>query len=108
HPSMRRVVVLTTAMIGLSFSQLGMALVALLAWARPTVPMLVGAGLAALTTTGLMVRDLGAEGYLIELSLPLAVLGCVFFALAWSARHTPREGITLYLGVLAVTALCSM
>jgi Zn-dependent protease with chaperone function len=106
--SMQRLIVLTTAMIGLSFSQLGMAVVALLAWARPTVPMLVGAGVAAFTTAALMVRDLGAEGYLIELSLPVAILGCVFFALAWSARHKPREGVRLYVGLLALVVLCSL
>jgi Zn-dependent protease with chaperone function len=56
--NVKRIVVLACITIGLSLSQLGMALVAILAWAKPTVPMFVAAGLAALATAAFMIRDL--------------------------------------------------
>ena len=102
-PDIRRIVLLATFTIVLSFSQLGMALVALLTWAKPTMPMFVGAGLATLTTAAFMLRDI-SENYLAELWIPLTVLGLFFFGLAWSARHQPRDGTRKYTTVLAVAA----
>ena len=101
--NVKGIVVLAIVMIGLSMSQVGMMLVAILAWAKPTVPMFVAAGLAAFTTAGFMIRDLG-QSYISELWMPLAVFGLFFFALAWSARHTPRDGVRKYIAALAVAA----
>jgi Zn-dependent protease with chaperone function len=102
----KRIVVLVIVTIGLSLSQLGIALVAILAWAKPTVPMFVAAGIAAFTTAAFMLREV-SQSYFSELWMPLAVLGVFFFVLAWNARHTPRDGTRRYILVLAVAAgLC--
>ena len=101
--NVKRIVVLAIVTIGLSMSQFGMALIAILAWAKPTVPMFVAAGLAAFTTAAFMVRDLG-QSYISELWMPLLVLGLFFFALAWSARQTPRGGTGKWIAVLAAAA----
>jgi len=103
-PDIRRIVLLATFTIVLSFSQLGMALVALLTWAKPTMPMFVGAGLATLTTAAFMLRDV-SENYLTELWIPLTVLGFFFFGLAWSVRHQPRDGTRKCAVALAVAAV---
>lgn len=104
-PQIKRIVLIATITIVLSMSQLGMALIALVAWAKPTPPILVGAGLAALTTAAFMLRDL--SGYLSEFWIPLTILALFFFGLAWSARGEPRHGTGKYLAALAVAAtLC--
>ncbi len=99
----KRIVVLAIVTIGLSMAQLGMALVAILAWAKPTVPMFVAAGLAACTTAAFMLRDV-SQSYISELWIPLAVLGLFFFGLAWSVRHAPRDGTRKYIAILAGAA----
>jgi len=105
-PDIRRIVLLATFTIVLSFAQLGMALVTLLTWAKPTMPMFVGAGLATLTTAAFVLRDV-SESNLTELWIPLTVLGLFFFGLAWSVRYHPRDGTRKYTMVLAVAAaLC--
>lgn len=107
NPGIIRIVVLATVTIVLSFSQVGMVLVAVLTWAKPTLPMFVGAGLAALTTAGFMLRNV-SESYLAELWMPLAVLALFFFGLAWTVRRTPRDGTGKYLAVLAIAAALSV
>lgn len=99
----KRIVVLAIVTIGLSMSQLGITLVAILAWAKPAVPMFVAAGLAALTTAAFMLRDV-SQNYISELWAPLAVLGLFFFGLAWSVRQAPRDGTGKYMAVLAAAA----
>jgi Zn-dependent protease with chaperone function len=106
-PSIKQLVVLATVTIMLSLSQVGMVVVAVIAWAKPTVPMFVGAGVAALTTAALMFRDL-RDSDLAELWLPIVVLALVFFGLAWSARGTPRDGTRKYLALLGGGAACSV
>src|SRR4051812_10522219 len=106
-PEIRRIVVLATVTIVLSLSQFGTALVALLAWLKPTAPMFVGAGLAALTSAAFMLRD-SSDSYLAELWIPLAVLGLFFFVLAWSVRRTPRHGTRRYIIGLAAAAALSL
>ncbi len=105
----KRIVVLAVITLGVSLWQLGMALVAILAWAKPTVPMFVAAGLAALATAGFMIRDL-SQNYMSELWMPLAILSLFFFGLAWSVRQTqtPRDGTRRYIAVLAAVAALSL
>jgi Zn-dependent protease with chaperone function len=105
--NVRRIVLLAVITLGLSLWQLGMALVAILAWAKPTVPMFVAAGLAALATAAFMIRDL-SQNYISELWLPLAILSLFFFGLAWSARQTPRDGTRKYIAVLAAVAALAL
>jgi Zn-dependent protease with chaperone function len=102
--NVKRIVVLAIVTIGLSMSQFAMALTAILAWAKPTVPMFVAAGLAAFTTAAFMVRDLG-QSDISELWIPLVVLGLFFFALAWTARQTPRDGTGKWTAILAAAAV---
>ena len=48
----------------LALSHVAVAFVALLAWVKPSLPLLAGAGLAALTAAGLALRDHPGTGYL--------------------------------------------
>src|SRR6476620_8869752 len=84
-----------------------MVVVAVLAWAKPTVPMFVGAGVAALTTAALMFRDF-SDSYVGALWLPVLVLALLFFGLAWSARGKTRQGTRKYLALLGIAAACSV
>ena len=59
----------------LTLSHVAVAFVALLALLKPSLPLLVGAGLAALTAAGLAVRDHAGTAYVAVMSLPLAVTG---------------------------------
>ena len=63
---MQRVVVLTAAALLLTLSHVAVAFVALLALLKPSLPLLVGAGLAALTAAGLAVRDHGGTAYVAD------------------------------------------
>ena len=69
-----------------------MAFVALLALLKPSLPLLVGAGLAALTAGALAVRDYAGTAFVAVMSVPLAVVGIVLlrFRVGPSSRRPPR------------------
>ena len=104
HPSMQRVVGLTAAILLLTLSHVAVAFVALLALLKPSLPLLVGAGLAALTAGALAVRDYGDTAFVAVMSVPLAVIGMVLLAFAWGHRHDARHGMRPFIALLALAA----
>ena len=105
------VVILTAASMVLALSQIAVAFVALLALLKPSVPLLVGAGVAALTAAGLVLRDHPGVICATLMSLPLAVTGLLLLAFAWAHRHDARQGLRPYitlLGVLAALAVVAL
>ena len=107
EPRIYKVIMLTLVTMSLSISQVGLALIALLAWFQPSVSLFVGAGLAALVSAGFVLRDFGGSPFG-ELWWLLAILGVVFFALAWMLRQASASNPRRSIAVLAVAALCSM
>ena len=55
--NIQKTAVLMAAAMVLVLSQVTVAFVAFLAWVKPSLPLLAGAGLAALTAAGLVLRD---------------------------------------------------
>jgi Zn-dependent protease with chaperone function len=106
-PHLQRLVVVTVAAIVLALSQVAVALVALLAWRKPTTPLLAGAGAAVLTAAALLLRDYGA-GYLVAMSLPLAATSVMFLGLAWTRRKAPHDGTRPLIAALALAAWCTI
>ena len=104
HPSIQRVVVLTAAVLVLTLSHVAVAFVALLALLKPSMPLLVGAGLAALTAAALAARDHAGTAYVAMMSLPLAVTGLLLLAFAWGHRHDARHGLRPFIALLALPA----
>jgi Zn-dependent protease with chaperone function len=104
---LERLVVLTVATIVLALWQVAVALVALLAWRKPTTPLLAGAGAAGLTAAALLLRDDGA-GYLVAMSLPLAATSVMFLGLAWTRRKAPQDGTRPFITALALAAVCTI
>jgi len=107
EPRIYKVIMLTLVTMSLSIWQLGLALIAVLAWFQPSLPLFVGAGLAAMVSAGFVLRDFG-NGPFGELWWMLATLGLAFFGLAWMLRQAPRGNPQRSIAVLAVAALCSM
>jgi hypothetical protein len=107
QPSIYKVIMLTLVTMALSLSQIGLALIALLAWLQPTLPLFVGAGLAAMASAAIVFRDFGS-GPFGELSWILAVLSLVFFGFAWMLRRAGRADPRRSIAVLALGALCSI
>ncbi len=107
HPRVQRILVLTIAGVGLAFSQIAVAFVALLAWKKPTTPLLVGAGTAAVTAAAILHRDYGGE-YLLAASLPVVILGVMFLGLAWGHRKASQTGTRPYIAILALAAACTV
>lgn len=102
----QRAAVMMAAMVFLTFSQVALAFIALLTWAKPSLPLLVGAGLAALSAAGLVLRDHDNVTYVISLALPIAVIGLMFLAFAWTRRHDdPDQSIRPVLTLLALVAV---
>ncbi len=111
HPSIQRLVLLTAASMALTILHVAVAFVALLALIKPSVPLLVGAGLAALTAAGLAALDNGTFTYMSVMALPLVVTGLMLLAFAWNHRHDARQGMRPYitlLGVLAALAVAAL
>jgi hypothetical protein len=108
HPGIQRVVVLTAAAMVLTLSHVAVAFVALLALLKPSVPLLVGAGLAALTAAGLAVRDHAGTTYGTLMSLPLAVTGLLLLAFARGHREDARQGMRPFIALLAVSAAAAV
>jgi heat shock protein HtpX len=104
HPRIQRAAVLMAATTILALSQTAVAFVALLAWVRPSLPLLVGAGLATLAAAGLVFRDHGSIAYFVEVVLPLAVIGLVLLGLAWGHRHDHRDRMRPFIALLALPA----
>ena len=88
----------------LTLSHVAVAFVALLALLKPSLPLLVGAGLAALTAGALAVRDYGDTAFVAVMSVPLAVIGMVLLAFAWGHRHDARHGMRPFIALLALAA----
>ena len=107
EPRMHKVIMLAMVTMSLSISQIGLALIALLAWFQPTMPLFVGAGIAAMVSAAFVLRDVGT-GPFGELSWFLAILGLVFFGFAWMLRKAPRTSAQRSIVVLALAALCSI
>ena len=107
EPSIYKVIMLMLVTMSLSISQLGLALIAVLAWFQPSVPLFVGAGLAAMTSAAFVLRDFGS-GPFGELWWLLAILGLAFFGFAWMMRQAPRRSPRRSIAVLAAAALCSL
>ena len=111
HPSVQRLVLLTAAAMLLTLSHVVVAFVALLALLKPSLPLLVGAGLAALTAAALALRDHADTAYVTMMSLPLAITGLLLLAFAWGHRHDPRQRLPPFIallglgGAIAVAAL---
>ncbi len=104
HPSIQRVVGLTAATLLLTLSHVAVAFVALLALLKPSMPLFVGAGLAAFTAAALAVRDHAGTAYVAMVSLPLAVTGLVLLAFAWSHRGDARQRLPPFITLLALSA----
>jgi Zn-dependent protease with chaperone function len=108
NPRLQRVAVLTAAAMILALSQIAVAFVALLAWLKPSLPLLVGAGLAALTAAGLVLRDHNNTAYLIGMTLPLAVIGLMLLGFAWGHRQDDRDRMRPFMALLALAAAVAM
>ena len=108
HPNIQRIVVLTAAAMILTLSHVAVAFVALLALLKPSLPLLLGAGLAALTAAGLVARDYAGTGYVTLASLPMAVTGLLLLAFAWGHRHDARQRTRPFIAALAVAAAAAV
>ena len=91
NPRIQNVAVLMAATMVLGLSQIAVAFVAFLAWVKPSLPLLVGAGLGALTAAGLVLRDHTSTAYVIGMSLPLTGIGLMLLGFAWGHRHDDRD-----------------
>ena len=101
--NIQKTAVLMAAAMALVLWQVTVAFVAFLAWVKPSLPLLAGAGLAALTAAGLVLRD-GNNAYLTVTSLPIAVIGLVLLGFAWAHRHDDRQNMRPFIAFLAVPA----
>jgi Zn-dependent protease with chaperone function len=101
---MQRVAILMAAMIVLMLSHFVVAFVALLAWLKPSLPLLAGAGLAALTAAALVLRDYPGATYAIVIALPLAGIGLALLGFAWGHRHDDRANLWPFISPLALAA----
>ena len=90
--NIQKTAVLMAAAMALVLWHVTVAFVAFLAWVKPSLPLLAGAGLAALTAAGLVLRD-GNNAYLMVTSLPIAVIGLVLLGFAWAHRHDDRQNM---------------
>jgi Zn-dependent protease with chaperone function len=104
HPGIQRMVVLTAAALLLTLSHVAVAFVGLLALLKPSLPLLVGAALAAFTASALTFRDYADTAYVTMMSLPLAVTGLVLLGFAWGHRQDPRHGTRPFIAALALVA----
>jgi Zn-dependent protease with chaperone function len=104
NPRFQRVAVLTAAAMVLAFSQIAVAFVALLGLLKPSLPLLAGAGLAALTAAGLLLRDHASTTYLIGMALPVAAIGLMLLGLAWGHRHDDRIRAQPFVALIALPA----
>ena len=105
----QRVVVMMAATLFLTFSQMALAFIALLAWVKPSLPLLAGGGLAALTAAGLVLRDHDSVPYVISVALPMAVIGLTFLAFAWTRRHDETDDrMRPFLVLLALVAAAAV
>ena len=108
NPRFQRVAVLAAAAMVLAFSQIAVAFVALLALLKPSMPLLAGAGLAAVTAAGLLLRDHTSTTYLIGMSLPLAAIGLMLIGLAWGHRHDDRGRTQPFIALIALPAAVAL
>ena len=92
----------------LTLSHVAVAFVALLAALKPSLPLLAGAGLAALTAAGLAVRDHAGTAYVTLMALPLTVAGLVLLGFAWGHRHDARDGLRPFIALLAIAAAAAV
>ena len=102
-----KIIVMTAAALVLLLSHVAVAFVVILAWVKPSAPLLTGAGLAALTAAGLVARDHSNMPYATGLALPLAVIGLALLGFAWSHRHDAPDGMRRFIALLAVPAALS-
>jgi Zn-dependent protease with chaperone function len=104
NPRIQRVAVLIAATMVLGLSQIAVAFVAFLAWVKPSLPLLVGAGLGALAAAGLVLRDHTSTAYVIGMSLPLTGIGLMLLGLAWGHRDDDRDRGQPFIALLALPA----
>lgn len=107
HPAVERLIILAAATLALMFSQAAVAFVALVSSVRPSMALIVGTGLSAMTAAALLARDHGASGLLVG-SLPLLAIGIVFLAVAWAGRKEPRDRTRPLVAVLSIAAAISV
>ena len=92
------------ALMSFMFWQVAVALLALFACIRLVTPLLVAAGLAALTNAGLALRD-GPEDFALMMAVPGAIIGIVLLVLAWMHRREPHGRIGGFVAAIATLAL---
>jgi Zn-dependent protease with chaperone function len=99
----RMAVVMIAAMV-LTLAHVAVAFVALLAALKPSMPLLVGAALAALTTAAFAVRDHAGTTYVTLMALPMTVVGLVLLGFAWGHRRDHPDRMRPFIVLLALTA----
>ncbi len=105
----QRAAVMMAAMVFLTFSQVALAFIALLTWTKPSRLSLVGAGVGAVSAAGLVLRDHDNLTYAVSAALPIAVIGLMFLAFAWTRRQeAPGERVRPFLAVLALVAVAAV
>ena len=102
-----RQIVGVLTVLALMFGQLALAIVALFACIRLTAPLLVAAGIGALTAAALTLREAQVE-MAVMMTAPAALVGIVLLGLAWRMRVEPRPRIAGFLAVIAALALVSL
>jgi hypothetical protein len=103
----RMAVVMIAAMV-LTLSHVAVAFVALLAALKPSMPLLVGAGLAALTTAAFAVRDHAGTTYVTLMALPMTVVGLVLLGFAWGHRRDHPGRMRLSIALLGLAAAAAV
>ena len=102
-----RPMVAVLMLMTVTFGHLAVAVMALLAWIRFAPPLLIGAGLAALTAAALAWRD-ATSGFMVVTAMPIAVAGAALLLLAWSNRKEAFASLRPMLAVVGVLALLSV
>jgi Zn-dependent protease with chaperone function len=103
----RMAVVMIAAMV-LTLSHVAVAFVALLAALKPSMPLLVAAGLAALTTAAFAVRDHAGTTYVTLMALPMTVVGLVLLGFAWGHRRDHPGRMRLSIALLGLAAAAAV
>ncbi|PYR55567.1 MAG: hypothetical protein DMF85_19255 [Acidobacteria bacterium] len=92
------------ALTGGMGGQVALALVALIAMAQPASPLLAAAGVAALTTAAIVVRDF-SDGTFLGVAGLVALFGVLLLVTAWTSRRDEMPKQTP--AAIAVLGICA-